>query len=420
METDIIAKYLVKLLRYFKDLGFTDNAALLLKALIVLSILFVIAVIGYFITKIILLSSIKAYVKKSKNTWDDIFMHNKVFDRLANIVPAVIVILTIKYAFDSELLTLIFKRAAYVYIIIVSFIAANAFLDALHEIYLHTPISRDKPINGFIQVVKIFLYVVVIILIISALSGSSPMNLLAGLGAIAAVIILVFKDTLLGLAASIQISANNMVRPGDWIEMPGRYADGTVTEINVNNIKVQNWDKTITSIPTYALVSESFFSWRGMEESDGRRIKRSINIDMTSVSFLDSELLARLKKILILKDYIENLENDIVLSNVKNNADSSDPFNGKRMTNLGVFRKYMELYLRQNPGINSDMGLLVRQLQPTQNGIPLEIIVFSKDKTINNYEDLQSGIFEYILAILPEFNLRIFQNPAGSDFGEVF
>jgi miniconductance mechanosensitive channel len=236
------------------------------------------------------------------------------------------------------------------------------------------------------------------------------------LGAVAAILLLVFKDTILGFVASIQLSANDMVRIGDWITMNSHNADGTVTEITLNTVKVQNWDKTISTIPTYALVSESFSNWRGMEESGGRRIKRHVNIDMRSVKFNTPEMNEKFKKIIYLKDYIEKRQMEIEQFNKENNIDSSITVNGRRMTNLGTFRKYLEMYLYYHPKIHNDLTFLVRQLQPYENGIPIEIYVFSNDQQWASYESIQADIFDHILAVIPEFELRVFQNPTGEDF----
>jgi len=252
-------------------------------------------------------------------------------------------------------------------------------------------------------------------ILISILFDQKLSGLFLGLGTFAAVLMLVFKDTILGFVASIQVSMNNMVNPGDWISMPGRDADGVVLEINLNTVKVQNWDKTISTIPTYALVSESFQNWKGMEESGGRRIKRSINIDMTSVKFCSPEMIEKFNKIQLLQEYIRTKQKEINEFNEKLKVDPSVLVNGRRMTNLGTFRKYIEEYLKIHPLIHEQMTFLVRQLQPNEKGIPMEIYVFSKDQEWANYEAIQADIFDHILAVLPEFDLRVFQNPTGQD-----
>ncbi len=338
------------------------------------------------------------------------------FNRLAYIAPALVIFYSIHYALDTPLLVAFIKKLSVMYIIIISMLVANSFINSLHDIYLKFPISKDKPIKGYVQVLKLFLYLTTIIILISYLTGTKPYTLLAGLGALAAVILLIFKDTILGLVASIQISVNDMVKPGDWIEIPARNTDGTVMEITLNTVKVQNFDNTISTVPTYALVSESFTNWRGMQESDGRRIKRAVNIDMRSVRFLDEELINRLKKIQILRPHIDEKLAEIAKYNEEHNIDPASPVNGRKMTNLGTFRKYMELYISHLPRVNKNLTLMVRQQDPTDKGIPLEIYAFSLDKNLIDYENLQSDIFDHMLAVIFEFDLRVFQSVKADDF----
>ncbi|MBE0653613.1 MAG: mechanosensitive ion channel family protein [Bacteroidales bacterium] len=394
----------------------SNENAEIVESLIIFFIIFILAFIADRTSKKILVSSIKNYVKRSKATWDDIFMQKKVFNRLAHIAPALVVYYTIDFALDPAGIVNFIKTITVLYTIIISLLVADSFISALHEIYLTFPIASEKPVKGYVQVVKIFLYFLTFILIISILSKTPVLKLLAGLGALAAVLLLVFKDTILGLVASIQVSANNMVKPGDWITMPSRGADGTVLEISLNTVKVQNWDKTISTFPTYALVTESFNNWKGMEESGGRRIKRSLNIDMKSVRFLDEDLKTRLKRIQLIQPYIAEREKEIEKFNAEKKVDATMPVNGRRMTNLGVFRKYLEAYLHQHPKIQQEMTFLIRHLQPAETGIPIEIYVFSKEQEWARYESLQSDIFDHVLASLEFFELRVFQSPSGSDF----
>jgi miniconductance mechanosensitive channel len=412
----MIEKYLNDLQVFLEGFGIEKAQAGHLQSLIVICIILLLSVIIDIIMKRIIIVSIRSYVTRSENEWDDIFLENKVFNRLAHIAPALVLFYTIDYALDMPLLVTVIKKISVIYIIIISLLVGNSFINSLHDIYLRFPISKDKPIKGYIQVLKLFLYMVTAIILISYITGTKPYTLLAGLGALAAVILLIFKDTILGLVASIQISANNMVKPGDWIEMPARNTDGTVVEITLNTVKVQNFDNTISTVPTYALVSESFTNWRGMQESEGRRIKRAVNIDMRSVKFLDEEMIQKLLKIQILKPYIEEKQKEIQKFNEENQVDPSSKVNGRRMTNLGTFRKYMEAYLIQLPLVNKDLTLIVRQLHPTDKGIPLEVYAFSKDKSLIIYENLQSDIFDHMLAVLPEFDLRVFQSAKSEDF----
>ena len=271
------------------------------------------------------------------------------------------------------------------------------------------------PIKTVVQVLKLILYSVAAIAVISLLIGQSPSLLLGGLGAMTAVLMLIFKDAILGLVAGIQLSANQMVAPGDWIEMPKYGADGDVLEVALTTVKVKNWDKTITTIPTYALITESFKNWRGMSESGGRRIKRAINIDMGSIRFCDEEMLERFSKVQYIAEYLERKRHEISNWNAERNVDASDPLNGRQLTNLGTFRAYVVAYLRNHPVIHQEMTFLVRHLAPTEHGLPIEIYVFSRDQVWSNYEGIQADIFDHILAIAPAFDLRVYQSPTGGD-----
>jgi len=387
------------------------------RTVIVAVIIFSLAILIDIITRKIFLSGIKKVARRTKTQLDDILVQQRVFHKIAHIFPGLLIYATAGFIFSSypglgEIVT----RLALIYIIILILLAIDSFINALHQIYHTMPISEGRPIKGYVQVVKIIVYFIAIILIISVLTKESPNKLFTGLGAMAAVLLLVFRDTILGFVASIQLSANKMVSPGDWIEMPSHNADGTVLDISLNTVKVQNWDKTIATVPTYALVSESFRNWKGMEESGGRRIKRSINIDMNSVRFVDDEMAERFKHIQVLRDYVIDREKEILKYNEENNIDGSILVNGRRMTNLGTFRKYVEEFLHRHPKIHNNMTFLVRQLQPDERGLPIEIYVFSNDQEWANYEAIQSDIFDHILAVIPEFELRVFQSPSGRDF----
>jgi len=414
---NLINDFILKLEQIFQNIGLSDNLTILLRTLIVATIIVVLALIADFLTRRILVQTIKKIVARTKVTWDDILMKRKVFTRFAHLVPALIIyysagFILADYPGMENFVTGITK----IYMILISLLIIDNIINALHEIYHTFPISESRPIKGYVQVVKIFIYFVAVILILSIILGKSPKGLLTGLSAMAAVLLLVFKDTILGLVASIQLSSNKMVKPGDWIEMPKYGADGTVFEITLNTVKVQNWDKTIVTIPTYSLVSDSFVNWRGMEESGGRRIKRSINIDMKSVKFCDEEMLKKFSRISVLKDYIATRKKEIEEYNKLHNIDDSVKVNGRRMTNLGTFRKYVEQYLRNHPKIHQELTFLVRHLQPTEKGIPIEIYVFSNEQAWAKYEAVQADIFDHILAVIPEFDLRVFQNPTGDDF----
>ena len=412
----MIKNWITALYEYLLSLGMPAESAQRLEGIIVLVIILILALLSDFLTKKILVTSIKTAVRKSKTTWDDVLLERKVFNRLAHIAPALVVYYSIDLSIDSLSLVVFIKNLTIIYIYIVSLMVVTAFINSLHDIYLTYPMSKDKPIKGYVQLVIIFLYFIVGILIIALLTKESPLKLLTGLGAIAAVLLLVFRDTILGLVASIQVSANNMVKPGDWITMPSRNTDGTVLEISLNTVKVQNWDKTISNFPTYALSTESFHNWKGMEDSGGRRIKRSINIDMKSVKFLDPELKKKLKKVQNIQGYIDQREKEIEEFNKNNKVDASIPINGRRMTNLGVFRRYLEAYLKNHPKVNPDMTFLIRHLQPTDKGLPIEIYIFSREKEWAVYESIQADIFDHVLAAIPIFDLRVYQDPTGDDF----
>jgi len=387
-----------------------------LRNLILIFALIILSVLAYLITKKIILQIIHKIAKKTKTNWDDILLEKKVFHKLAHFSPAIIIYALAPLALESyPTWTIITQSAAKIYLILIILNAISSFLNALHAIYLTYPIAKYKPIKGYIQLVKIIFFSVGAILIISVLIGKSPAYLLGGLGALTAVLMLVFKDTILGLVASIQLSANDMVRPGDWVSMSKYGADGNVLEISLTSVKVQNFDKTITTIPTYAMISESFQNWRGMEEGDGRRIKRSLNIDLNSIKFIEKEDLAKFKKYRLLKDYIENKEKALEEFNKKNNLDENVIGNSRRQTNIGVFRAYLEAYLKDNPNINTNLTFLIRQLQPTETGVAIEIYVFSKIKAWVEYESVQSDIFDHLFAVIPEFGLRLYQYPSGGD-----
>lgn len=367
------------------------------------------------LTKVILFSIVHKAVEKSSTPWDDILLEKKFFSRIAKIAPIAVIYLAAPLLPDIQS---VIEQAALASLGLVGLLVAAALIDSADVIYQGFEVARNRPIRGYLQAVKIFLFSLGGIAILSVLIGESPWKLLSGIGAMTAILLLVFKDTILGFVASIQVSTNNMVNIGDWIEMPKYGADGDVIEIGINCVKVRNFDKTITTIPTYALVADSFRNWRGMEESGGRRIKRSIFIDMRSVSFCSEEMLARFRKFAYLSDYVEKKTEEVRRFNEAHKFDLSSPVNGRRLTNLGTFRAYLREYLRHHPGIHEGMIMLVRHLAPTENGLPIEIYVFTSDTRWASYEAIQADIFDHILAVVPEFGLRVFQNPSGHDLQE--
>lgn len=379
-------------------------------------------IISYLLFKIaynVIVNLIKKFTKKTASNWDDIMVEQKVISRITYLIPAYILFILVPIALTPyPKLVVLFQTGLKIYSTIIILITFTALFNAILVIYQQYPISNTRPIKGYIQVAKIILYMLVGITIISYLIGENPLILLGGLGAFSAILLLVFKDSILGLVAGIQLTANDMLRNGDWISLPKYDADGTVVDITLTTVKVQNWDKTFSTIPAYSLFSESFKNWRGMEESGGRRIKRSINIDMNSVRFCTPEMLEKFKRIHYVQKYISDKEEEIKKYNEELQIDNEILVNGRRQTNIGVFRNYLYNYLINHPKINPEMTFLVRHLQPTEKGIPIEVYVFSRDQEWANYENLQADIFDHIMAAIPEFELRVFQNPSGVDVRE--
>ncbi|MEE9368468.1 MAG: mechanosensitive ion channel domain-containing protein [Pontiella sp.] len=372
------------------------------------------AYLVYWILRNYLLKAIHKVTLKTSNIWDDALMETRVFHRLLRLIPLTFILLCIDRSMPGNFVLL--KRLLFALIILEATRAIEAFLNAIVNIYRRDDSTSRKPIRPLIQSLIIVLYLLAGIFIISVLLNKSPWNLFGLLGGLTAVTMLVFKDTILGFVAGIQLGAYDMVREGDWIEMPKYGADGDVIEVTVNTVKVRNWDKTISTIPTYSLISDSFKNWRGMSESGGRRIKRSICVDMNTVCFADESMLEKFRKMELLKDYVTKKQEEINTANQEQGIDlSSTVVNGRRQTNLGIFRAYLVHYLRSNPKIHTGMTFLVRHLQPTPQGLPVEIYVFSSDKNWANYEAIQADIFDHILAALPEFDLRVYQQPSGMD-----
>ena len=373
-----------------------------------------------FVCRTILVRGMRRIVKRTKATWDDDLFNPDVLSRLCNVVSAVVlgIVLPVVFEEQSEARTIV-TRLVEVYIVVAVFRFINAVLFAVFQIASARPAWQNKPIKGLRQTGQGIAALICGILIVSILIDKPPASLLAGLGASAAIIMLIFRDSILGFVSGIQLSANDMLKVGDWIEMPKYGANGTVIEVTLNTVKVRNWDNTITTIPPYLLVSDSFQNWRGMRESGGRRVKRSINIDMTSVRFCTPEMLAKYRKIQLLKDYVEQTEEVIEKYNVENGIDNSILVNGRRQTNLGVFRAYLTAYLKSLPDVNQELTCMVRQLQPTDRGIPIELYFFCALKDWVPYEGVQADVFDHVLAIIPEFDLQVFQSPSGRDFQRV-
>ncbi|WP_313574144.1 mechanosensitive ion channel family protein [Brevundimonas sp.] len=384
--------------------------------LIGLCLLALVAFIADFVVRRILTRLILRIVGRAVHDLDVLL--RPVVRSFTRIVPAIIIHQGVSGVphLAPDAITLV-QNVAGAFMIVAVAIGIGAALDMANTLYARSPRAHRRSIKGYLQVLKIVIYAIATILVIAALIDRSPLLLLSGLGALAAVLMLVFKDTILSLVASVQLNSNDMLRVGDWIEMPQVNADGDVIDIALHTVKVQNWDKTITTIPTWRLISESYRNWRGMQESGGRRIKRSLLIDQTSARFLTEAERERMRRFLLIDDYLADKSAEMADWNAKLVEAGRDPVNMRRSTNIGAFRAYVQNYLKNHPGIRQDMTLLVRQLQPTQTGLPLEIYAFTATVAWAEYEAIQGDIFDHLLAILPEFGLRLFQSPSGADFG---
>jgi len=363
--------------------------------------------------------SIEKFAHYTIQQWDDTLVEKHIVKRILYFIPLILLyVLSSPILTGTSLLPLSQTLISFLFLI-AGMMFLDAMLNALLAIYGKSAIAKEISITPFVQVLKLVLYFVTGILLLSLLLQKTPLYFLSGLGALTAVLMFVFKDVLMGFVAGIQLIANKMVAPKDWIEMPKYGADGDVLEITLTTVKVQNFDNTITTIPTYALINESFKNWRNMNLSGGRRIKRYVNIDLGSIKFCSSEMLEQFKRIQLISQYIQNRQEEILVYNKKHQVDESTLVNGRRLTNIGVFRSYVEAYLRQHPMIHKDMTFLIRQLSPSENGLPIEIYVFCKDTNWTAYEAIQADIFDHILAVVPEFDLRVFQEPSGSDFQKI-
>lgn len=404
----------------FLNAGLSYSLSSFLSTIGLVLIVLLLSWLSNLIAKVIILNVVTRIVKTTTSTWDDIFLEQKVFTRLSHMAPALVIWFMAGWALKTyPTWLIIIHRLTYLYIVAIGTVVVISFIEAWHKIYLTLPISQHRHIKGYVQLVKIFIILIALLVVISVVFKTDIRAIVTGLGAMAAVLILVFKDTLLGLVASIQLSADKMLKVGDWITIPGREVDGTVTDITLNTVKIQNFDKTIITVPTYSLVNESFQNWRGMEESGVRQIKRHIYIDMKSIRFLDAELKEKLCRIPVLKKYIEGSENKSGI--FKNGLDNPDNpvFTSSNLTNLGVFRFYAEAYLRNHQLVDPDQTVILRHRTPDGNGLPLQVYVFTKNNQFAPYENIQSEIFEHLLAIMNEFGLKVYQQPTGEDLIEL-
>lgn len=379
--------------------------------------IFILALVSHYIVKHRLIALVHRLVEKSKNQWDDLFITHNVFNRFALLVPFFVLLIATPLVLseNSALIPLIVVLAK----VAITFQIARSLcslLDVIHSVYQQKAKTRYLPLNATIQLIKLGVYLVATILSVSVIIDRSPVYLLSGLGALTAVLLLVFQDTIKGLVASIQIAANKMVAPGDWVELPQYGADGDVLEIGLTTVKIQNFDKTVTTVPTYALISGSFKNWRDMFNSGGRRIKRAIHVDIASVKFYQADDIEKLMNISLLKPYLSQKQTELRAYKQAHNIGSEDKVNQRQLTNIGTFRAYIEAYLRQHKNVHHQMTCMVRQLALTSTGVPLELYFFSSDQNWVNYEGIQADIFDHLYAIAPEFGLRIFQHPTGHDW----
>ncbi len=373
------------------------------------------SLILYLISSRVILRAVSVFFKKTSTQFDDILLEKKVFSRLPFLIPLIFV-----YNFKNLLSWPdILDRVLFSLIALIFISLMSSFLNALNEMHLRSSFSKKISIKSYIQVTKLLVNIFGFIVVIAILAGRSPVYFLSGLGALTAVLLLVFKDTILSLVSSVQISSNDLFKVGDWIEVPQFGADGDVIDIALHSIKIQNWDKTISIIPTNKLLDSSFKNWRGMSESGGRRIKRSINIDMNSIKFCSTDMIERFRKFKVIGEYIDIKLSEIEKHNTENNVVEDGLINGRSLTNIGTFRAYIEGYLRNHNKIHDEMIFLVRQLSPSSSGLPIEVYVFANDTDWINYESIQSDIFDHLLAVVPEFDLKVFQHPSGSDFNKI-
>jgi miniconductance mechanosensitive channel len=425
----LLYKYFLEFFRQIEGLDYVSKP---LAALLMMILILIVAWLSFQISKFIVNRIISRVARRTKTDWDDIMYRNKVFIRLAHLIPAFIVYqssgfslplisdIAIADAPTRELLSQdhYFQLAGFIndvvkiYLLIVVVLVSNSFLNSVNEIFNKTEFAHHRPINGYIQIVRIFIIFIAAILAISVVLDKDPTVLLAGLGAMAAVLILIFKDTILGFVASIQLSANDMLKIGDWVEIPKNNTNGNVTDITLNTVKIRNFDNSISTVPTYSLVSESFINWKGLEIAEGRRIKRAVSIDMTSIKFCSNEMLLKFSEFELIHDYVLEKQKEIEDYNLNKGIQDEDILTGRKQTNIGIFRNYLEKYLAQHPMVNKDLPLVVRQLESTGKGLPIEVYLFCNDKTWANFEMVQADIFDHIFAVIPVFELKLFQDPS--------
>lgn len=385
--------------------------------LIAFALLVVLAILLNLLIKRLILRLFANISEKTKTRWDNMLVQRRVFHKLANLIPMLIFFI---FAPEFPELTIYIRRITSIFMVWIVLSSITAFLHVINDMYmLSSPRSKDRPIKGYIQILVIFFYILGIIVIISVMLGKSPWLLISGLGAMTAFLLLIFKDTILSIEASLLMTHNDLLKIGDWLEVPQYNADGVVSDISLHTIKIQNWDMTISIIPSYKLIDGGFVNWRGMQDAGGRRIKRCIYIDIASVKFCDVNDLEKYEKISILREYLSKKKDEIDRWNKEHHIDENSVINARKLTNLGTFRAYISEYLRHHPKINNDIITMVRHLPPGPTGIPIEVYAFTNDTRWIYYESIQADIFDHLLSIIPEFGLRVFQYPAGHDLGHL-
>jgi miniconductance mechanosensitive channel len=391
------------------------TAKIIYYILITIALLLACSIINFIVNRVVL-KYITKYIKNNKYKWDDVLLDAKLFQRIALIIPGLLI-----YMFASfyDNLQDIIQKVAIIYILVIISLVFRSLLAAIDSIYKQNPVSKERPIKGLLQVIEIAVYVVVGIAVISTLIDKNPIYLLSGVGAVTAVVSLIFKDIIIGFVSGIQLVWNDMLRIGDWVEMPKYNTDGDVLDITLYSVKIQNWDKTISTIPTSAFITDSFKNWKGMREYGGRRVKRSFLIDLNTIKICSDEMVERFKKIDFISEYMEEITKEIENYNKENIINTELHINGKQLTNLRVFRAYLTNYLKNTIELRPSSTTIVRQLAPTENGIPIEIYLFVADTRWVNYETIQADVFDHILAVIDIFELRMFQNPTGNDIKEL-
>ena len=388
----------------------------LLQSISIIGILGIVSMAAYWVTKKVIISLLTRMFRKTRTQLDDILVSHNIFNRLSYMVPTLIFY---NFAYAAPQFTIMIQRVSLTLMAIAGLLVINSFINVLRDIYKQTKYHERLDINSYLQITKLIINILGSVVIVGIIINKDTTLLLSGLGAMTAVVMLIFKDTILSLVASLQISSNDLFKIGDWVEAPQFSADGDVVDIGLHAVKIQNWDKTISVIPTHKLIDSTFKNWRGMSESGGRRIKRSLFIDMNSIRLCSEEMLQKFKRFEVLGEYIDRKQKDVVEHNKSNQIDTSELINGRSITNVGTFRAYIEAYLHNNSKIHPEMTFLIRQLEPTSRGLPIQIYVFTNDTDWIRYEGIQADIFDHLLAVIPEFGLKVFQSPTGKDFSKL-